>query len=769
MAGWMRWVVLVGIASTTLSAQEASKEDEKTVDEWIADLQGSFRERQAATRSLAKIGAPAVPPLLKLFKERKAMMGQAMQVFAKMGPAARPALAALVEVIEADIPNPEGWTWSATPRELALSEVGSMEWAAGELVPILYRIAASTEEDTGARRRATLSLGGMGPSGVAALKKLIRGDSVEVRRMAHLKLAEAFPEGQKEYFSQLLEQDPCDPSANTYLSHVKGVINAGVLDPLTERVKSGLRVCLRERPDPELAMTLARILSDQLANTALCWASPVDGVRSMWARENPKESFHSLREVLELGFEASEEGTTLRREFGDALARLALLLGDWDGMNRALVAIGEEPIAVEKRPWLSAPPTEWKGIGSAWQEADKEVRSGSASLVVECEKDGQPLQGVHVLIKELPPPPKAESRRVFRSGIRADTLFLRTQPLPRLGGGFGYQGQDRSRTRYGVTDEKGIVRLSGLRAVPVKLEVLVPTSNFHEAGAEWELWMEVSPGAFRVASNRPGPNTQSSAEPPGQVVLVDGETTRYPKLIVRPRTGLNINDYARVDPETFSLTWGASVPADAGADWQYDVELGLSAPADDPSFLPSTPTLRSGKERVRDKRFPISERGVGGVRLVPGNFYWVQVTALGENDRVAFRSTKTRFWVPWSHRKSQKPMSGFHRGERETVPISHGKWWRGSSTYGDGTKENLRQRVERFLKTRREAFEYEYVLLGEAWLDWRDGDAAKARAALERLMKPLPEGNVVRATAAMLLDRLTSDKSCPKRLNFVGP
>lgn len=761
-------LVFVFLLSTALAtpgrSAEEQKFDGKTIAEWVADFEGSFQERQRAIRTLAEAGKAAVPTLVRLIEKGTSTMGQAMQTLGKIGPAARPAVPLLVELIrDRERKSPEGWTWNVTPRQLALSNVRSMEWAAEDLVPVLLAVALAKDEDETTRTRATYALGGMGAAGRPALRQLARSESAEVRKSAHNALAENAPQGKEEYFAQLLEQEPCDTNADDYLSRTKGIVNAGKLHPLTERVKMGLRECLEEKPDTELAMTLARILSNQLASTSLCWAAPTDSSRSMWARENPKESFHTLREVLDIGFKAAKKGSARRREFGEALARLHLLLGDWRGMNRALVAIGEKPVSARGRKWLAAPPSDWKDLAANWQAAEESMRSGTATLIVELEKDGKPLAGAHVLIKEAPKPQK-----VFHSGIAADTLFLSPEPLGRFTGGFGYLGADRARTRYAVADAKGVVRLEKLPAIPLKLEVLVPTANFEEPGSEWELWMEVERGVFKVASNRPGPNTLSAQTPPGQVVLIEGKTTRYPKLIVRPRSGLNINDYASVDAKRFTLTWRAPPSASTGASLRYEVELALSAPQEHPDSVPGTPTLATGKETLSGTSWPLAEKGVGGIALVAGNFYWVQVTAYDGNDELAFRSPKTRFSVPWEHRASEAPVSDGYAGTRDSVPITHGKWWRGSADYGDGTKENLRQRVERFLKTKKKAFEYEYVLLGSAWLAWRDGKPDSAKAELERLVKPLPDGNVAKATAAWLIGQLETGKTCPKRLNFVG-
>ncbi len=769
-------VALLGGASLTAGAvpldtpEDASvgdrderKYDGRTIEEWIARWsEESFDARQEAARALVKIGEPAVPALISLIDRGDPHMGQAFQVLGEIGPAARDALPVMLRIAKAkDWPTPEGWAWNVSPRELVFTGLESMTWAAARLTPTLAALASDDTEEEGIRTRAAGALKGMGKTAVPVLRRLTRSSSAAVSERAHHALLAVTGEDPAEYFARVLEANPLDPNAPGYLAHTKGIFNSGRLHALTERVKTAQRESLEARPDAEVAFTLATIIQNQLLGTSLQWAVPVDGVASRSDRENPKESFHTLAEALRIGFESSKGDSQLRRDFGVALVKLSLLRGDWDGMNEMLKALGQEPIPAEDRPWLPAPPLDWSGsFRSEWKPCDETMRSGTCSFVVSVEKDGAGLQGAHVLIKEAPKPAK-----VMRTGIAADTLLF--SPYPFGWRTFGYHGDDRTRTRYAVSDASGVVRFDRLPEMAVKIEILVPTSNFREAGSGWELWMEVSPGRFKLASMAPAEDAIGPHAPEAQVRLEAGNTVRYPHLVVRPRFTLNVHDWARVDPRSFDLTWPQlSAPPERG-ETTYELEMTLSAISEDPSFgVP--PALRSAKKTVTANSWEIGRRGLDGLRLEPGNIYTLQVTARDDRDGVLARSALTRVWVPWEHRACDPPLVQ-SAGDRDAVPVTHGKWWRGSSTYGDGTQESLEQQMGRFLRERPRAFETEYVRMGKAWLDWRDGDLAGARKQLEELTGGLPKTSVAHATSAWLLARLKEGASCPKHLDCVPP
>jgi hypothetical protein len=80
----------------------------------------------------------------------------------------------------------------------------------------------------------------------------------------------------------------------------------------------------------------------------------------------------------------------------------------------------------------------------------------------------------------------------------------------------------------------------------------------------------------------------------------------------------------------------------------------------------------------------------------------------------------------------------------------------------------LRDAVTAYLEANPNAFEYEYVRLGQAWLHCLDQRVEKGRVVLEHLAQDLPQGNVVRGTATALLKRLDAGESLPQRLEFAA-
>lgn len=738
--------------------QKEQKYEGRTIEEWVADLGKGFRERQKAHRTLVAIGRPAVKPVLSVITERRKGTGQAFETLGEMGEVAREALPIMMRIAgDPDWKEPDGWTWNVSPRYMALSGLREMSWASEELIPFFRDIAGDETEPENLRRRAVGALGGMGEKAAPVLRAFTRSEDAEIREAAHLAMVRLLSLDPKEYFAQVLEDDPCDVNARSYLAHTKGTYNSGRLDRLTEKVKTAMRERLARAPEPELAWVLLSIIQDQLSGTSLQWAAPTDSSSARSDREDPKENFGTLAKVARMGFRSAEEGSELWRRFGVGLARLHLLEGDWEGMNRMLVELGQKPIPEERRPLLAAPPVEWKeDLAEVWDVSDESMRSGTCGLVFRFEKDGKGLRGVHVLVKEAPKPQK-----VFRSGIPADTLFLSPLPFDRFLGSFGYRTPDRKRTRYAVSDSRGIVRFEKLPLMEVKIEVLVPTASFREAAPAWELWMRMEDGTFLRASTQPGGDRVSPNSPPGKVQLVEGEVVEYPLLVVRPRFELNVHDWARVDKDSFTLAWSADP---SGRQTRYEIEMAVSAPQQHPSYDPNTPALRTAKEVLRGSEWPVGRRGVGGLQLEPGNIYTLQVTAFASDGAMVARSRRLRVWVPWPDRRCDPPVTDWQPSGG--APITHGKWWRGSSSYADGRRENLREQIVRFLRERPNAFEREYQLLGNAWLDWRDENTAAAGRQLAELVEKLPERNVARATAKWLLESLESGGQCPKRLNF---
>jgi len=493
------------------------KYEGRTIAEWIAQWDTRVSDDiDAASNALIKIGRPAVPRMVEEVKKRSNHGWHAVGVLAKMGPAAEDAIELLIEAaLDKDLRFGDGRQSTTAYRGSVLSSLSRMTWARDRVIPVLQRIAEDGEEDTGVRRQVILALRGVGKGAMPILQKLTEVEERSVRDAAHGVLAELLGKEEElskaDYYTELIEKDPFDPSVLQYIGNAKGIVNYGRPHPLTQRIKQLYRKRLAKEPDAELAWRLASIIQNGLKNTELIWAAPMDGSKGHWLREDPTENYTTLAEVLELGFRHAQADSELWNKFGIALAKLRLLQGDWDRMNAMLKELGQEPIPTESRQWLSAPPVDWENnLNDQWRAADMPMCLGNCSLEFKIEKDGKGLKGVHFLVKRAPEP-----TNVFSTGIRADTLFF--APYPPVGrsfGSFGYKGKDRSMTRYAVSDESGVVRFDGLPNIPIKIEVLVPTSNFEEVGSNWDLWMEVEPGKFKIAKIYGGADAVGRGKPP---------------------------------------------------------------------------------------------------------------------------------------------------------------------------------------------------------------------------------------------------------------
>ena len=175
------------------------------------------------------------------------------------------------------------------------------------------------------------------------------------------------------------------------------------------------------------------------------------------------------------------------------------------------------------------------------------MRSGNCSLEFQIAKDGKGLKGAHFLVTTPEKPEWSE-----RLGYATHSLVSHPEPIAIFevfDVTFGYKGLDNSLTRYAVSDGSGVVRFDKLPKIPVKIEVLVPTANFTEAGNKWQLWMEVEPGNFKIAELFGLSGSVDRNTPPAVVELKEGETVYYPKLIVRPAAGLDANEKTDVGVE----------------------------------------------------------------------------------------------------------------------------------------------------------------------------------------------------------------------------
>jgi len=757
--------LLFGLLVPTFAAAESSSkgssaaDDDEAIQQLISEWDlGNFQRTQAARKKLAALGQKAVPALTALIENRHAHMGYAVQTLADIGSDARPALPILLEVIQdKQTKNPNGWKWNVSPRNLLLSNVRKLSWAAEELVPVLTKIGLDETEPERLRTSAVYSLGGMGKTALPSLREFLKSDKAAFRSSAANAVAAIEIEAGKskvDAWQEIVDANPFDSNVPSYLASMKGIYNSSKLHPPTQTVKKLYREKLAEKPDAELAWTLANIIRNQLSGTDLMWASPSDSYRRRSFREDPAENYDTLAAVLEMVVDNSKAGSERFTEAAFSLARLRLLQGDWQGMNAWLGRVGEGPISAELRPVLTAPPIEWKGVKASWQPADQKMRSGNCGIEFRFLRRGQRLkgiQGVHVLVKQRPEPAAGGA---FMSGIKADTLLLATQPM-KSGpfGAFGYRAKDRNLTRYGVSNKNGVVRIEGLPNKPMVVEVLVPTANFAERGQKWDLLMATADG-LKVA-DRSNPKSVDANKPPSVVELVEGEVVRYPQIYVRSPLMTSVSDWDKADADNFVLKWTGWSESEVD---HYNVRLTLSAPTEEPENVNRNPAVTTQAVKTKDNSWPVGERGVGNLTLVPGNIYLVEVEAVRKG-KVLSNTPKYRIWVPWSHRQCDPPSRSF-----SNRPAFYDNIWLRTNVDG----KPLEERLPALIKNSPEMFETEYNRLGMAWLDLHKNKAGAADQ-LRALVRELPDGNVVRMMAKSLLDLSANGKAIPKRFRFAAP
>jgi len=755
-----------------ISESEAEKYEGKTIAEWIAQWDSKlYDDTRAATQALIRIGRPAVPAMIEQIKKRSNHGWRAVGVLSKMGPEAEDALELLIEMaLDKDLRFGDGRQSPTAYRGSVLYSLSNMKWARQRVITVLQKIAEDGEEEAGVRQQVVWVLRRVGKGAMPILQKLTEDEERSVRDAAHSAIGQLLEKeeglSKDDYYTPLIEKDPFDPSVPRYLENTRGIVNYGRPHLITQRIKKLYRERLAKEPDAQLAWRLATIIQNGLKNTELMWAAPAEGSKGRSPREDPTENYTTLAEVLQLGFDHAESGSQLQRQFGTSLAKLRLLQGDWDRMNAMLQKLGQEPIQKESRQWLHAPPEDWQeDLRSQWKIADESMRSGNCSLEFKIEKAGKGLKGVHILVKRAPEPTNG-----LYTGISIDTLFFAPTPMKVIFGSFGYKAKDRPMTRYAVSDETGIVRFDKLPNIPIKIEVLVPTSNFPEAASNWDLWMEVEPGKFKIAKMYGGADAVGRGKPPPVEELKQGQTVHYPKLVVSPAFSFNVGDWTRVDKDNFVLSWAPMDSATQAKTARCELEMFLSAPPGTSDRVTHAPVLQSAKIIVEGNRWPVGEKGVGKLRLEPGNIYVFEIRALDASGVVIARWPRTRVCTPWHHRTSDPPYASvplFVRGDVSNRPPIHNRVWHyGSFDKGTRRRDGLREKVARFLSDSPDAFEYEYVRMGKAWLDWHD-DRQSARRQLEQLVKELPKGNVARGTAVWLIQQIDENKEPPKRLNFV--
>ena len=763
----------------------------------------SMFERDRIRTELVNLGAPAVPALQEVVTKRDPAMGLALQVLCRIGEPARPALPQMLAILgDRDFVEPQGQHAHTTARGLLFDSIREASWAADEIVPVLAKVAEDGKESDWSRTTAGFALGRMGRAAVPVLSQWIadaRGDA-RLRGVALTALRETgidAPEivrpiaenpkdplqdaaiytlatmeeraGRKsrdEFWGAQVHGDPYGVKVRGWLMNAKQTLNCQRPDPLTQEVKRLWRARLAERPDAALAHQLALLLQDQFSNSELVYGSR----KGYWAKEDPLENYATMADALRLAQANAEKGTPVGSRATRGLAKIALLRGDWDGMNAALAELGQPPIPADQRPWLTAPPKDWGALAESWQPCDPSLRSGDCSFEVHVATSGRGLRGAHVLLRQKPP-----EANFISTGIETRTLLLDPTPLSddtvHKDVGFGYSADDRAQTRYAVTDDSGVARFEKLPPIEVAIEVMVPTANFTEPGSQWDLWTQEGDGPPVLDHYRWGEGYGLSS----------GTTTQGPHLVVRPHLAMNVAQGQAITTNDFVLTWPAVPESDATGAIEYEVELSLSFPAGKGAIggADTMARLVTATASTKEHAWSLGAKGVGDLKLGAGNVYLLQVTAKDAHGGVVARFGRTACYVPWRHRISAAPRIGdltrsVHAFE-EMAPIDAKLWHLGQFHDGSrGSVETLPERLDRYLREKPDAFEAEYVRVARVWLQWHDAAAtdaaavAQARGKLEELARSLPKGNVAADTARELVRRIDAHAEPGKQLVYAA-
>ncbi len=783
-------------------APAARVEAAPLVDSWLRDPSIAGRERTAS--QLVKLGAPVVPAMERLLVERSPAMALALQTLCRVGEAARPALPRMLAVLtDRDFVDPEGHPPHVTARGVLLEAIGDASWAAKELVPPLAAVARDGRETEWVRIKAVLALGPMGSEALPILTEWIgssRSDPLLRSWSLHaLKDLEATDLETATKLLQPIADDPRDPLQDLALHRLFALRDkAGVRtrrdsysalidahpfdekvrgwlmcaeerddphwpdrpDPLVQATKRRWRERLAQAPDAELAWQLAGVLDDQLHGNELGYC----GSLVYTPRERSGENHETLAQALRLAQQLAEKRSPTWQRATRAQAKLALLRGDWDGMNAELAELGQPPLPADRRPWLAPPPKDWSDLADHWQPCDAVLRSGDCAFEVSVETDGRGARGAHVLLREMPP-----ETNVFSTGYDPRTLFNDSTPLgwgrPPDPSGFGYEGDDRNQCRYAVTGDDGIARFERLPAIEVAIEVMIPTANFEETFSRWDLYVRQPDGSLELDHYRWREGFRLAA----------GATVQGPRLVVRPHRSLNVANGEALAASEFELEWPTLPETPTSGAVRYEVELAVSFPPCELLVMnaDAMPRLSTATAQTRGSTWPLRAQGVGGLKLVPGNVYLVQVTAIDERGASLSRFGRVWCYVPWSHRVATGPLVRDLASEPaefdDFPPIEPELWHLGEFHDSSGRVETLPERLERFLRERPAAFEVEYVRVARAWLAWRDGQVDAARAELSELAAALPGGNVAGETARELLRKIERGDAPEPKLRYVAP
>lgn len=758
----------------------------------------STHGREQAEQRLVGRGGSVVPELQRLIDERSPAMSLAFSVLCRVGEAARPALPALLAVLrDREFLDPEGTPPHVTARGALLQAARDARWASAELVPVLAAIAQDDAESDWSRSYAVLALGGMGPEALPVLAQLIGssrkaelvriwglhalakhegadlatvesllqpvtedpGDELQGRAIAHLFEAreKADVRSKRDSYADLIERSPFDARVRGWLMRAEERNDPDRPEPLIQATKARWRARLAEGPDPVLAMQLAGVIEDQLHGNELGYCAS----RLYQPRERSGENHETLAQALRM---AQSDPAAAPAEWGRAtrgLAKLALLRGDWDGMNEELARLGQPPVPEDRRPWLAPPPKDWDDLAAKWQACDESLRSGDCAFEVRVEEGGAGFRGAHVLLREKPP-----QSYVRMSGVDVRTLFHDPSPIGwdsrTEHAGFGYEGDDRERCRYAVTGDDGIARFEQLPSIEIEIEVLIPTANFAETLSRWDLFVRQPDGSLELDHYRWNEGFK----------LESRRTVTGPHLVVRPHYALNLGDGEEVGSPEFELEWPAYAAHGASGEIRYEIELAVGFPPGS-TLLPQAdtlPRLATATVETTGTTWPLGSQGVGALRLVPGNLYLAQMAAKDARGELLARAGRTWFYVPWPDRPGVAPEFCDPAWEVDFdrfAPIEARLRHHGGFARPDGSTETLADRLDRWLRERPGTFESEYVRVAHAWSRWCDGDPGAAHAELEDVARALPSGNVAGDTARALLAQLDAGVTPGRELVYV--
>ena len=757
----------------------------RLAEEFKAYDDTDWQVRQRVAEKMAAQGPVILPVLTDWIQQRSPRWEGAVACLSALGEEARPALPAVWELLHGTAPRPIGRASNDYWRVHLLVTLTSWTWAASEFAPLFLELACREDEATDLRTRALYAFSSwkdevpqdfVDRSLLPALQPLLddpdcpdavqaeaigilvrRGahDEVldrtkssddDVRWEAHRAAQKAGDVPQQEYFRALLDRDPSDPNAHLYLWLVKEISHTGIPDPWVRGLKSRLRRSLAATPDARTAMALASIIQFELRGAQLssAWATEgypdVDQSPSV-PRADPDENYSTLAAALEIAFQASEAGSETWHEAGTALAKIALLQGRWGAMNRALRRLGQAPIDPELRPRLHAPPKDWSQLSVTWGEAGPAVRSGDCGVLLSFEKDGRGLPGVQVLLK-----PRAKTS-VFYTGIQTDTLLLAPEPMNGFFDmSFGYAANDLVNTRYAVSDEQGRVLFEGLPNTRMVMEVLVPSGLFEENCSQYELWTD---GPLRKPAGPGGGPDEIGFR------LEDNTLHSCSPLVVRSVQHFTVDSGTAVDPRDFVLEW--DVPQDDAVD-HAELRLRLVQPT-----TASWSWLDPIEEQtvvVRGNHWSLGEKGVGKLRLVPGNTYTVELWTKDQNARAVHHIGRTMLWVPWTHRECRSP---FHVDDPAPWQDVGGIQLSGVA---DDDLDGGRTMIRKWIADHPQAFVLESLLLIQAWYEWRAGQPEEAREILGGLLDVVDARCHVAVIADQLLQGLNAGEAPPVRLSL---